>query len=208
MEENLTNEDFEKYHKFIYYVANKFRWATKPNSYIRRPIRYEEFISEGNLVLVQAWRRYDPGKKANFTTYLYHALVRAFNGVITEQCSIIRIKTPSLKGEDQQIAINCSYFSERAQARAETDHKIKWEEMWLTSPSCEGQVDNKEFITHCLKKLKKYLPSDSYQILLERSKGKTFIAMGNTRGVTKECVRLRYKAALERSRKILANEIE
>ncbi len=62
-----------------------------------RGMSIDELVSEGNLGLIQAAKKFDPSKGAKFSTYASWWIKQAMRRALTEKDKVIRIPTSSLR---------------------------------------------------------------------------------------------------------------
>lgn len=73
-------------------VESNLRFVVKiAKEYRHRGVPFEDLVSEGNLGLIEAARRYDPGRGTKFSNWAVWSIRKAILMALTEQMSVVRL---------------------------------------------------------------------------------------------------------------------
>jgi len=211
----------------IHVIQKKFSWAirdTGTGSFrkVRRAIDVWDLKQEGLQALIAANEKFDPEHGAKFKTYAYRVIYNQLLNYIDANCTPITISRRRqilTSGTDAskrhlEAATNYLCFSElasRNSVRTGTS-EIQYvplptrEEASTQDPAV--QLEEHDFNTHCIKKLKKGLTGTEYKVLLMRYDNRTYAEIGRVMDLSAERIRQILEATNYKIRSILYSEIE
>lgn len=209
---------FEQWTPIVHHVATKrFPWAAGSSSSREDKIRLrgldrEDLVQEGYIALLYALDNYkkDHVAHASFKTYAYKCIYSAMlkytwaNATPLKTWDKIEIRTRGSDAAKENLAaaLRCAFFTDIAPDNPEFPDK--------QSGMHEAAVDNDEYATACIAKLREAMKKLDFEMLLDRASGMIYKDIGEKYGFSKQRARtiiknLQYVAANILSQEIMDN---
>jgi RNA polymerase sigma factor (sigma-70 family) len=212
----MSTINIEEWLPLVKHVATrKFPWLYGTSGYsgqARRSVDPEDVEQEGSIALAKAIESFDETRGVSFKTFAYHLIYRAMARYLGNTCSVLTTG---------RVTQNESFYTDRTfqMMRSALNYRL-FTEMEVRGPGGRRmrfdradedadpalQVERKEFIDSCIKKLQSDLTIEEWEMLERKMSGESFATMAPSFGMSQESVRRKFHETMTRCQVILYQE--